>query len=85
MNLDTFKDEVLKTLSFIDPLGLDQILLDLDRNFAHDNPDITYQDLLDTLQQLQRLKKVKLVLKDKQQLWVKVFPKRPWYKKWFGL
>ncbi len=76
MNNDLLKNEILKTLSFLDPMGLDRIFLDLDPNFVKAYPELTYDDLLKCLNNLTKLKRAKLIEIDGHKQWIKIFPKK---------
>ena len=76
-------EELQRTLSFLEPMSLEMIFLDLDKNFLESNPNLTTEDLLKELKRLEKDKKVKKSLIDGQYFWVRVYPKRPWYKKLF--
>ncbi len=75
------KNEILKTLSFMEPMSLEHILLDLDQAFTLNNPKFCYEDLLNTLEHLRKSKKIKLLVQAEQQLWIKIFPKRSFLQK----
>lgn len=78
-------DVVLETLSFMEPMNLEKIFLDLDQGFLEENPQLTTQDLLTSIDELIKAKKVKIHNKSGgQNYWIKIFPKRPWYKRFFG-
>ncbi len=76
MNEDLLKNEILKTLSFLDPMGLDRLFLDLDSKFVKAYPELTYDDLLKCLNILTKSKKAKLIEVDGHKQWIKVFPKK---------
>ena len=76
------EDEILKTLSFIEPMSLEMIFLDFDKQFLLLNNELSYDDLLSSLKKLVKLKKIQLAPSDEsQKYWIKVFPKRKWYKR----
>lgn len=78
-------DVVLETLSFMEPMNLEKIFLDLDQNYLEENPELTTADLLKSIEELIRKKKVKIHSKSHgQNYWIRIFPKRPWYKKLFS-
>lgn len=76
--------EILRTLSFMEPMGLEHLFLDFDKDFLESNHDLTYEDLLISLKRLQKLKKVRLLKDGEQKLWIKIFPKRSWWKRIFS-
>ncbi|MBT4792645.1 MAG: hypothetical protein HON90_13815 [Halobacteriovoraceae bacterium] len=83
MNSQIFVDEILKTLSFFEPMSLEFIFLDLDPNFVKENNKITYDDLLNVLTELESQKRIIIIQDNSQKKWIKLFPKKPWYKKLF--
>lgn len=85
MDKDILADEILKTLSFMEPMTLEHIFLDLDKEFLLDHNQLNYQDLLNTLEALRRARKIKVLKVKKQSSWIKVFPKRPWYRRLLNL
>lgn len=70
------REELLATLSFWDPMELDQIYLELNQTFVIQNPQITADNLIQELKKLEKDKKVTLIKIDQKYLWKKVFPKR---------
>jgi hypothetical protein len=79
--MDELRDELLKTLSFMEPMSLEYILLDFDKDFLEKNPNLTTEDLFKVLQKLKKEKLVTSKKSDGQIYWVKKFPKKPWYKR----
>ena len=78
--MNELEQELLKTLSFIEPMTLEFILLDLDKLYLEHNPTLTTEDLIKTLTQLQKKRKVRFKKYQGQGFWIKIYPKRPWYK-----
>ena len=76
-------DELQKTLSFLEPMSLEMIFLDMDKEFLNLNPSLTTEDLLKELKKLEKQKKVKKSKIEGQFYWIRIYPKRPWYKKLF--
>lgn len=75
MNKD-LQQVLLETLSFYEPMSLEFILLDLNDHFLKENPNLTTEDLLATLHDLNRQKKIKKIKKQGQLHWLRVFPKK---------
>ena len=73
--LTPLENQLLITLSFLEPMSLEYILIDLDQKFLLDNKELTTLDLEDGLAKLVKLKKVKK-LKSKEEKWIKLFPKK---------
>ena len=57
------------------------IFLDMDADFLKANPELTTEDLLQELKILEKQKKVKKTQTDGQYFWLKLYPKRAWYKR----
>ena len=76
MSLPLLENELLKTLSFFEPMSLDLIYLDLDRNFVEENPNLNIDDLELSLKTLINQKKVKMIKIDKSNLYIRNFPKK---------
>lgn len=77
-------DELLKCLSFYEPMNLEKIYLDLDQDFLMENPELTTNDLLQELQLLERAKKLKKTKRDGQFYWQRLYPKRSWWRSIFS-
>jgi predicted HAD superfamily phosphohydrolase YqeG len=76
--------ELLKTLSHFESMSIEFILIDFDATFLKVNPEFTTDDLKESLQALQKKKLIKRVIEDKQEKWIKVFPKKNLLKKIFS-
>ncbi len=75
-NLDEIiQDELLRTLSFFEPMTLEFIYLDLDDSFLENYPNIHIQNLSDNLKVLEEKKLIKTQLKDEQKYWIKIYQK----------
>lgn len=72
---------VLETLSFFDPLTKEQIYLQFDPEMVNILSHLTREDLDKALIDLKKRKKIKEVRVDKDAGWIKIYPKRPWYRK----
>ena len=78
--------ELLKTLSFYEPMSMEYILIDLSKEFTLENPHLTTEDLEQSLRRLRKQGKVKRIKQGKDVFWQKTFPKRSWFrsiKSWF--
>ncbi len=77
MALNKLEQELLKTLSFYEPMSMELIYLDLDKDFLLANSELTLDDLDSVLKSLVRLKLVKRYKGDNDQiLWQRIFPKK---------
>lgn len=74
---------VLSTLSFYEPMTFSKIILDFDNNLLKDFPEFSREDLQEILKVLEKKKLVKKTLQDKEDAWVRVLPKRAWWKRFF--
>ena len=77
---ESLKHEILLTLSFFEPMTLEKIFLEIDRDYVIANPELKTEDLIKTLKKLERSKKVKKIMKNQEHTWTKNYPKRPWWK-----
>ncbi len=73
--LSPLENQLLITLSFLEPKDLEYIFIDLDQDFLLSNNELTTKDLETALANLVKMKKVKK-LKSKEQKWIKLFPKK---------
>ncbi len=76
-------DLVLSTLSFYEPMTFSRIILDFDNNSLSDFPEFTKEDLQEILKVLEKKKLIKRVTLDKEEAWIRVLPKRAWWKRFF--
>lgn len=76
------EEQLLLTLSHFEQMTLDKIFIDLDKNFVKDNPDLSMEDVLKSLKNLEKQKKVRCYKKKGHKQWIKLFPKRKtWWRK----
>ncbi|MBC75839.1 MAG: hypothetical protein CME64_07470 [Halobacteriovoraceae bacterium] len=73
------RDEVLKTLSFFEPMSLEKIYLDFDQEFLVSRPDFVVEDLVVILKELGKEKLIKQTFNDGQKQWVRVYPKQSFW------
>lgn len=78
--MDELREEMLKTLSFLEPMSLEMIFLDLDQKFVEAHPQLKTEDLLELLQDLEQKKLVTRSKEENQSYWIKNYPRR---KKWW--
>ena len=83
--MQELKNEVLRTLSFLDKMSLEMIFLDIDKDFSENHPDLTTEHLLKQLQELEKEKKIKSFHENEQTYWLKIYPKKPWWKRLFAI
>ena len=57
--MDKLEEELLKTLSFMEPMSEEFIYLDLDQQFLLENPELTIEDLKSALTALEKQFKIK--------------------------
>lgn len=67
--------KVLETLSFLEPMRMEQIVMDFDDDFLSLNQDFAKEDLEVILESLVKRKKVKLI-QGKEKQWIKVYPRK---------
>ena len=76
---------VLMTLSFFEPMTLSHIILDFDNDLLLNYPDLDKDQLLQIITTLEKKKCIKQVKIDKEIGWIRVHPKRSWWKKLFPM
>ena len=73
---EQFEELILETLSFFDEMNKEQIYLEIDNDKLANVGHVTVGDLDHLLKSLIKRKKVKLVKRDGEHKWIKIFPKR---------
>lgn len=81
----TLEDLVLMTLSFFEPMTFSKVILDFDDDKLKDFPDFDKEQLQGIINKLEKKKLIKRVTIDKEIGWVRVQPKRAWWKRLFPL
>jgi transcription initiation factor IIE alpha subunit len=76
---------VLATFSFFEPMTFSQIILDFDSDLLKDFPNFDKEQLQDIINLLEKKKLIKRVTIDKERGWLRVHPKRSWWKRLFPL
>ena len=69
--MEPLREQLLMTLSFLEPMSIEMIFIDLDKEFTLDNPDITMDLVLKELRALQLEKKLRQFKKEGQIFWIK--------------
>ena len=75
------QEELLRTLSFFEPMSLEHIFLDMDKSFLDTYDELTTDDLLFSLKALEKKSRIKEISKDDQRMWVRIHPKKSIYRK----
>lgn len=75
--MNKLEEEILKTLSYFEPMNLEKIFLDMDKEFLAKNSQLTVADLQEQLAILVKQNRVKY----KEKMWIKVYPKKSLYHK----
>ena len=86
--MDKLEEELLKTLSFMEPMSEEFIYLDLDQQFLLENPELTIEDIKSALTALEKQLKIKRMSSENQEKWIKVFPRKSLFqrlKRFIGL
>ena len=79
-------DEVLKTLSFFDPMNKERIILEMDNDYLSINPEFNKEDLDKVLNHLRKKKLIKFIKSKKgEELFIKLMPKRSLWSKFKSL
>lgn len=81
--MDELEELVLETLSFLDPMTKEKLILDFDSDRLQQFPDFDKETLEKILKKLVKKKKIKLI-KGADDSYLKIMPKRPWWKKIFS-
>lgn len=76
--------ELLKTLSFFEPMSSEFIFIDLDNNFLQQNPEYTLEDLESALSSLLKQKKIKKIKSNGHYQWIKLYPKKSFLKRFIS-
>lgn len=85
MGKSKLEELVLMTLSFYEPMTFSNIILDFDNDQLKDFPDFSREELVDILALLKKKKLIKQITLDKEAAWIRVYPKRSWWKRLFSL
>lgn len=83
-SLNELEQQLLSTLSYFEPMTLEFIYLDMDKNFLEQNPNYSIDDLQLALKNLTRQKKIKAIQTEGQLTWVKIYPKKSLFKRLFS-
>ena len=71
---------VLMTLSFFEPMTFSQVILDLDSDLLKIFPEFDKEQLQEIINFLEKKKLIKKVLIIKETGWIRIHPKRAWWK-----
>lgn len=74
--LKVLKDELLVTLSFWEPMGIDQITMQLSECLLLKHPELTVEYLHQVLKELEDEKKIQCLLQDEKYQWKRIMAKR---------
>lgn len=74
--MSPLKEQLLMTLSHFEPMSLDKIFIDMDKDFVKEFSDLSMEDLTHCLDELTQEKKIKRLNNQGHPEWIKVFPKR---------
>lgn len=80
--MDELDELILETLSFLEPMSTESLILDFDSDRLQQFPDFNKETLEQKLKSLVKKKKVKLI-KGKEPTYIKLMPKRSWWKRFF--
>lgn len=75
------KLELLRTLSFMEPMNMEMIFIDISSEYLLLNKNDTIEDLKEALAQLVKEKKVKVLKIDNHQYWIRLYPKKSMMRK----
>jgi hypothetical protein len=85
-DLTPLESQLLITLSFLEPMSLEYILIDLSKEFLLAHHDLTTQNLEESLTALVALKKLRKISPKKNEAetqikWIRIFPKKSLWSK----
>lgn len=76
---------VLGTFSFYEPMTFSKVILDMDSEALKNFPNFSREDLEDIIKNLEKKKLIKSSQIDKEVGWIRIHPKRAWWKRLFPL
>lgn len=76
---------ILSVFSFYEPMTFSKVILDLDESLLADLGDFAKEDLEATIKSLEKQRLIKAVSVDKETGWIRIHPRRPWWKRFFPL
>lgn len=76
---------ILGVFSFFEPMTISKVILDLDQAQVSELGDFSKDDLEATIKSLEQQKLIKAVSVDKETGWIRIHPRRPWWKRLFSL
>jgi hypothetical protein len=79
----SLEEVVLMTLSFFEPMTFSKIILDFDNDQLKHFPDFNKEELQNIINKLEKKKLIKRVPIDKEIGWLRIHPKRSWWKSLF--
>ena len=77
----SIEDFVLSTLSFYEPMTFSRIILDFKSEDLLTYPEFDKNMLSDILKKLEKKKLIRSVQIDKEQGWIRIFPRKSWLQK----
>lgn len=83
MNNEAIEQLVLSTLSFYEAMTFAQLIFDFDANEIRRFPHLEKDELLIILNSMEKKKKIKKTKINNEDAWIKLFPKRTWWKRIF--
>lgn len=79
--MNQLENELLQTLSYFEPMSIEYIYIDISKEFTISHPEITIDDLLQSLNDLEKKKLIRSFRNEKQKYWQKVYPKKSlWFR-----
>lgn len=79
------EDLVLETLSFFEVMTFSNIILDFDNEKLKKFPDFDKEQLQEIINKLEKKKLIKRTTIGKEMGWIRIHPKRSWFKRLFSL
>jgi len=76
---------ILSVFSFYEPMTFSKVILDLDKTQLAELGDFAREDLESTIKSLEKQKLIKAVSVDKETGWIRIHPRRAWWKRLFPL
>lgn len=76
---------ILSVFSFYEPMTFSKVILDLDKTQLRELGDFAKEDLEATIKSLERQRLIRPVQLDKETGWIRIHPRRSWWKRLFPL
>lgn len=76
---------ILGVFSFYEPMTFSKVIMDLDQVMIKDLGDFSKEDLEQTIKSLEQKGFIKGSMIDKETSWIRLHPRKPWWRRLFSL